>query len=65
MDKKSTQNLEQLKIIDYYKQSHNYKGNKPKYFLLQKQDIIRLMNTPITCIADYSKIMTINQMTIV
>ena len=32
MDKKSTQILDQLKIIDYYKKSHKYKGNKHKYF---------------------------------
>ena len=31
MDKKLTQILDQLKIIDYYKKSHKYKGNKHKY----------------------------------
>ena len=29
---KTTQILDQLKIIDYYKKSHKYKGNKHKYF---------------------------------
>ena len=35
MDKKSTQILDQLKIIDYNKKSHKYKGNKHKYFFTE------------------------------
>ena len=33
MDKKFSQILDQLKIIDYYKKSHKYKGNKHNIFL--------------------------------
>ena len=53
MDKKSTQILDQLKIIIIIKKSHKNNGNKQKYFFLQEQVIIQLMKAPITCTTDY------------